>query len=206
MKKTKITIGILTIAFMTLSATSCKDVKKQINDTESHHTGQMEKDGQMDAQSGMDDDTTMQNGQEMAKTAPIIDNYLGLKEALVADNQSKAASYGGDLATVLEQFETGNFDDGQQKELKEIIEVAKEHGEHISESDIGHQREHFEAMGKDMVDLIAIAGTPKTLYQQYCPMYNKNKGGMWLSDSKEIKNPLFGGKMMTCGSVQKEIN
>ncbi|KKM63345.1 hypothetical protein LCGC14_1512330, partial [marine sediment metagenome] len=88
----------------------------------------------------------------------------------------------------------------------DIIEDAKEHAEHISESPIGHQREHFDVLSKDMIDLIAITGTEEKLYQDFCPMYNDNKGAQWLSATKEIKNPYYGAKMMSCGSVQKEIN
>ena len=57
-----------------------------------------------------------------------------------------------------------------------------------------------------MIDLIAITGTSKKLYQAYCPMYNNNKGAQWLSDSREIQNPYYGSEMMKCGEVIKEIN
>ena len=93
-----------------------------------------------------------------------------------------------------------------QKELKDIIEDATEHAEHIEKSPIDHQREHFDVLSKDMIDLIAITGTEEKLYQDFCPMYNNNKGAQWLSATKEIKNPYYGAKMMSCGSVQKEIN
>ena len=36
-------------------------------------------------------------------------------------------------------------------------------------------------------------------------MYNEGKGAIWLSETKEIKNPYLGGKMLTCGEVQEEI-
>jgi len=96
----------------------------------------------------------------------------------------------------------------QQKELAEIIEVASEHAEHIAENGrkIDHQREHFEMLSKDIRDLTLIAGSDRTLYQAFCPMYNNKEGGVWLSASKEIKNPFFGNKMLKCGSVQQEIS
>jgi hypothetical protein len=37
-------------------------------------------------------------------------------------------------------------------------------------------------------------------------MANRGKGAIWLSETKEIKNPYFGSKMMTCGKMQKQIN
>lgn len=210
MKKQMVSRGILAITLIVLTIVSCKDGKKT-NSNEDNPDTEMHDNASHDHTVGHDKahpagDKKIGASGDVAMSSPIIDNYLELKNALVADNQDKAASSGSALAKALEDFDTGKFDEGKQEELMEIIEVAKEHGEHIAKSDIDHQRVHFEEMGKDMVDLIAIAGTPKTLYQQYCPMYNKNKGGMWLSESKEIKNPLFGSKMMTCGSVQKEIN
>jgi len=36
-------------------------------------------------------------------------------------------------------------------------------------------------------------------------MYNGDKGAMWLSETTEIRNPYFGGKMLECGVVKKVI-
>jgi polyhydroxyalkanoate synthesis regulator phasin len=129
-----------------------------------------------------------------------------LKNALVADNKEEAAKEGEKLVGAFKQFDQSKFSEEQQKELKDIIEDATEHAEHIAKSPIDHQREHFDVLSKDVIDLIAITGTDKTLYIDFCQMYNNNKGAQWLSESKEIKNPYYGSKMMTCGSVQKEIN
>jgi hypothetical protein len=57
-----------------------------------------------------------------------------------------------------------------------------------------------------MNDLIALLGTEKTLYQDFCPMANNGKGAIWLSEIEEIKNPFYGSKMMKCGKMQKQIN
>ena len=88
-------------------------------------------------------------------------------------------------------------------ELIEIIEDAIEHAEHIAKSELDHQREHFKTLSKDITDMITITGTENTLYQQFCPMYDK--GSSWLSTNKEVKNPYYGSKMPNCGKVQKEI-
>ncbi|MCB9290732.1 MAG: DUF3347 domain-containing protein [Lewinellaceae bacterium] len=135
----------------------------------------------------------------------ILDAYLAIKNALVKDNQEQAAKAASGLFTAVGNFDPAKIQEADQKELKEIMEVVKEHAEHISESEIGHQREHFESLGKDIKDLVAIIGTDRTLYQQYCPMYNDNKGGMWLSASKEVENPLFGSSMPKCGVVKETI-
>lgn len=156
-------------------------------------------------------DSSMSAGSDMVmmenKTiTTLIDNYLAIKNALVQDDSKAAANAGQKLANATTGIDITSFDASKQSEIKEILEVIKEHGEHIAKSEIAHQREHFEGMAKDFMDLLAIAGTDRTLYQQYCPMYNKGKGGSWLSASKEIKNPLFGSKMLTCGSVKETIS
>lgn len=136
----------------------------------------------------------------------VIEAYLSIKDALVNDDQEEAATAGAALASALGNMKMDQVAEDQKTEANEIIEVAKNHGEHIAESKIDHQREHFEALGKDMKDLIAITGTDRKLYHQYCPMYNDNKGGMWLSASEEIRNPLLGSKMLKCGKVEEVIN
>ena len=137
----------------------------------------------------------------------IIDNYLELKNALVEDNGKKAASSGKLLFDALGKFDLSSHSESKQKELKDILDDAKENAEHISQNGdkIDHQREHFELLGTDLKDLILITGADRTLYLINCPMYNKKKGGKWLSESKEIKNPLLGSKMMKCGSIVQEI-
>jgi len=137
----------------------------------------------------------------------IIDNYLALKDALVEGNGKKASSSGKMLLDALEKFDLSSQGASKQLELKDILDDAKENAEHISENGgkMEHQREHFEILGSDIKDLIIITGSDRTLYQIYCPMYNNKKGGKWLSESIEIKNPFFGSKMLKCGNVQQEI-
>lgn len=137
----------------------------------------------------------------------IIDNYLALKNELVDDNSGKAARSGKMLFDALGKFDLSSQAASKQKELKEIIDDAKENAEHISKNGdkIDHQREHFEILGTDLKDMILITGEDRTLYLINCPMYNNKKGGKWMSESKEIKNPLLGSKMLKCGSIVQEI-
>ena len=91
----------------------------------------------------------------------------------------------------------------QKKVYDDIESDLKEHAEHIAKSKIDHQREHFSTMSTDVYDLVKAFGAGMTLYHDHCPMANDNKGAMWLSESKDIRNPYFGEKMMTCGSVKE---
>ncbi|PKP29076.1 MAG: hypothetical protein CVU01_01775 [Bacteroidetes bacterium HGW-Bacteroidetes-18] len=214
MKNLKVTLGILALALVTLTLFSCKETKKsEVQSNENHmemDSGTMNHSGDENMEmnhQNMQNDKMMEGDQKTSKTTAILDNYLQLKNALVADNSEKAATAGKKLFDAFAQFNSASVDEAQKQEVAEIIDDAKEAAEHISMNSgkMEHQREHFEILSKDVEDLIAITGTDRKLYQTFCPMYNNKKGAIWLSETKEIKNPYLGTKMMTCGKVQKEI-
>ena len=60
-------------------------------------------------------------------------------------------------------------------------------------------------LSEDVYDLAKAFGAGQPLYHDHCPMYNENKGAMWLSEMKEVKNPYYGSKMITCGTVEEVI-
>lgn len=137
------------------------------------------------------------------KVEAVLAHYFMLEDALVEDDTKKAVQEGTKLMVSLKVFDLGNYTKEQQELLADIIEDAVEHAEHISESPIPHQREHFKILSKDITDMIAITGTTTKLFEQFCPMYDG--GSAWLSMSKEVKNPYYGSKMLKCGSVRKNI-
>ena len=139
-------------------------------------------------------------------TAGIIDAYIDIKNGLANDNKSDAATGGKALLAAFSEFDMTKLSGEQHKEYMEIMEDAKEQAEHIIKSPIDHQREHFEVLSTDVNDLIALLGTDKTLYQDFCPMVNDGKGAIWISEIKEIKNPFMGSKMPKCGEIKKQIN
>ena len=205
MKNLKTTMGVLLVTLLTLTATSCNGQEKKVNTkTETHsdmaHDHSIMKMDNMESNDRMD----MTKTNMASNSNEIIAFYLIIKDALVTDKSKAAAEASEKLTKALGKFDTSKYDLEQQKELKEIIETAKEHAEHIAKSEMDHQREHFKALSTDMIDLVAIIGTPNTLYQQFCPMYDQ--GSAWLSASNQIRNPYYGSKMLKCGKVQKVIN
>jgi hypothetical protein len=203
MKKSNSILALTLTVTISLSLLACGNANKpnQEETTNQHDhsamTHEVENSIQKDTDMAMMENNTITN---------LIDNYLAIKNALVQDDSNAAANAGQKLAEAASSVNITTIDASKQPDITEILEVLKEHGEHIAKSEIAHQREHFEGMAKDFMDLLTITGTDRTLYQQYCPMYNKGNGGSWLSDSKEIKNPLFGSKMLNCGSVKETIS
>ncbi len=151
------------------------------------------------------EETKAKNVAPKEYTEDIIISYINLKNKLVQDNSNGAADKGKDLLASIKRFDTKTLNTKQKKEFLEIADDAKEHAEHIGENagKIDHQREHFAILSKDINDLIKMFGTDQKLYQDYCPMYNDGKGAIWISETKEIKNPFYGSQMLTCGSLKK---
>jgi len=152
----------------------------------------------------MDHGDMKMNKMNDAKAQAVLNDYFMLKNALVTDDSKMAAQSGSKLVASLKVFDKSGYTTEQQKELTDIIEDATEHAEHIAKSELDHQREHFKTLSKDISDMVVITGTKTTLYEQFCPMYDK--GSTWLSTSNEVKNPYYGSKMLTCGKVKRTIN
>lgn len=202
MKKVKLVTTIMVMAFISLTAMSCKDAKKEHNNDEGHNT-EMNHDNS-DGHHDSDKKEMAMNSNQDGNAEIILKDYFNLKDALVADDESKAKELGASLEKSLNSLDVSKYMDAQKLELKDIIVDAKEHAEHISKSPIAHQREHFKVLSKDIIDMVAITGASNKLYEQYCPMYEK--GSAWLSMNKEVRNPYYGSKMLKCGKVQREIN
>ena len=157
--------------------------------------------------STLDVSSSTANSQQPAAVNEAVTAYLQLKNALTNDNSKEAAEAGKQLQESIQKVGNASLAANQKKVYDEIKEDLNEHAEHISTNadKIAHQREHFDMLSKDMYDLVKAVKPGQTLYKVHCPMFNNNKGAIWLSEVKEIKNPYYGKKMLTCGEEQEEI-
>jgi len=137
----------------------------------------------------------------------IVSNYLSLKNALTKDDTKEAANAGKAVYAIFNSVNPNSIDPKLKAEYLDIADDAKEHAEHIGANggNIEHQREHFAMLSKDINDLIKSFKSEQKLYQDFCPMYDGGKGAIWISETKEIRNPYQGKKMLTCGSMKKEL-
>ena len=72
--------------------------------------------------------------------------------------------------------------------------------------DIKKQRDFFKTLTEETEKLIGNATISSgEVYKQFCPMAFEGEGGYWLSDSKEVRNPYYGDKMLKCGKVDQVI-
>lgn len=133
----------------------------------------------------------------------LVQNYLAVKNALVNNEESKAAKASGRITELVKNFDKSFLTSDQKKVYDGIEDDLKEQAAQISKNKIDGQREHFSTLSKDVYSLVKAFGTDIALYHDQCPMYNN--GSMWLSETKEIRNPYYGSAMMTCGSVVEVV-
>lgn len=136
----------------------------------------------------------------------ITGDYLQIKNALANDNGSEAAAGGKAMNEAIGKLDKSLLTAVQKKIFDNTEESLKEDAEYIGKKGdkVEHQRQHFATMSEAMYMLVKAFGAGKTIYHDHCPMYNESQGGaMWLSETKEIRNPYYGNKMITCGSAEE---
>ena len=193
---------VLAIAISAVSLTACNNTGDQSN-----NENKMAADTTHAATETNTASTSSKEDNQSASINGIVSSYLQLKNALANDNGKDAAAAGSAMVSALRGFDQSSLSADKKKTFEDIKDDASEHAEHIGMNggNIKHQREHFETLSKDVYDLVKTFGANQTLYKDFCPMYNNNKGANWLSETKEIKNPYLGKKMATCGEVKETI-
>ena len=137
----------------------------------------------------------------------FFDQYIVLKDAFVQSDIKKvkqaAQSVQQALAKVDMKLLTGDahmqwmgISGTMDKQIKLIISSGKIEDQRIAFS--GFTDQFYKAL-----KTFGLMG--KTVYYQFCPMANNKKGAYWLSESKVIRNPYFGDKMMDCGETRETL-
>ena len=194
---------ILSIALLAISLTACNN-----NNTTDTKTTEVKNDTPVTNTAQIVADTTGTPTIAVFSVNEILAGYLQIKNALTKDNGKVAATAGNTIVTTLATVDMKSIPTEKMKSYMDIADGLKEHAEHIAANagKIEHQREHFEMLSKDIIDLVKTFGNGgQTLYKDFCPMANDGNGAIWLSELKEIKNPYQGSKMSTCGSVKETI-
>lgn len=139
--------------------------------------------------------------------ASVFTSYVELKDAFVATdaNKVKEEAKGTDeaLAKVDMKLLTGAAHNDWMNYLSPIQNSLKEIQ---ASTDIEAQRKAFSNLSDNLYKSVKAFGLGgKEAFYEFCPMAFNNEGAYWLSDQEQIKNPYFGDKMLTCGSVKEKL-
>ncbi len=136
---------------------------------------------------------------------PVFNSYFTLKDALVASDQKEAAEAASTLASAIDAVPMADLDHEVHMVWMKVLEPLKQHANVIATStDLEKQRKTFKILSESIIELGKAAPRSTTMHLQHCPMYAD--GSNWLSREKEIRNPYYGSKMLTCGSTKEAIS
>ncbi len=132
----------------------------------------------------------------------FLEAYMKLKNSLIESNHKLSSENAIEFHDQLKS----NFLLGE-KSMLEIKEIEKALILISQSKNIEIQRKSFHNLSEIMMVLTAeLKNINTTIYVQHCDCFDDNSGGTWLSYSKEILNPFYGKKMLTCGKIQQVLN
>ena len=138
-----------------------------------------------------------------ASLSKMLNNYYGVKNALIADDGKTANSQAGEFVKMLASVPMAKMNAEQHRILMDLFEKVKLDAQNISETkDVKNQRERFNDLSNNFFTMLkGLNANEQPVYQQYCPMAK----GYWLSDNSAVKNPYYGKAMLTCGKVTETL-
>ena len=171
-----------------------------------------------DASMEMKSEHANHNHNEMAKTntvdtqntpqlKAVFDSYFSVKDALVKTDAATSSAKANELVKAIKAVEMTKLSTEEHTVWMKVMKELTANTEKITTSkDVAKQRETFALLSKNMYELAKVSKQEIPVYYQHCPMYNNGKGANWLSKEEAVKNPYYGSKMLTCGSVQETIS
>ncbi len=161
----------------------------------------------MKAEHGNHNSKEMTTTQNAPQLKAVFDNYFSVKDALVKTDAGTSSAKASELIKAIKAVEMTKLSNEEHTVWMKVMKDLTANSEKIAVAkDVTKQREIFALLANNMYELAKVSKQGTPVYYQHCPMYNNGKGANWLSKEEAIKNPYYGSKMLTCGSVQETIN
>jgi Cu(I)/Ag(I) efflux system membrane fusion protein len=144
-----------------------------------------------------------------AQLGKLLDGYCGLQEALSQDALAPAKAAAAQMHKALADVDAAKLSPEQREMwVKHKDAMAKILADAADAKDLQKLREFFSPLSDELIAAgrhFPLAGD-KPLYVIKCPMAFNNRGALWLSRTKEIRNPYFGAQMLTCGDMVETLS
>lgn len=135
----------------------------------------------------------------------VYKENLKLNEAFVTSDAAKVKAAVKPVRDAVAIVNGNHLKDNAQKSWLAYSKELNQSLEQIENAEnIKKQRNQFSAYNETLYKVIKEFGTNgEEIYFQHCPMALNNQGASWVSNSKEIRNPYYGEKMLKCGVVKE---
>jgi len=137
----------------------------------------------------------------------VYDRYIILKNAFVVSDAAAVGKAAEELRQSIDETDMNLIPgDVMDEWMKLHPDLRNQILQVISSENLKEQREVFSGFNDVFYRVIKTFGLKgKTVYYQYCPMMNNNRGAYWLSEEKDIRNPYYGDEMLTCGETRETL-
>lgn len=142
----------------------------------------------------------------------LLNAYFKVKDALVASDTAKASAAALELATAADSLKVNEI---KGDSLGVIKLTAQDYAGTISgsakglagESNIEAKRKEFKMIADALYTLFqTVRYNEQKIYWIHCPMAFNNTGAYWINQDSTVRNPYFGEKMLTCGTVEGTLD
>lgn len=137
----------------------------------------------------------------------VFASYIKMKDAFVLSDPAQVKTATSAMRKLIDVFDSKMLSGAALNDWTSYLggmELAL--AEIGSTDDIEAQRTAFSTLSDTLYKSIKAYGLgTATAFYDFCPMAFNNQGAFWLSDTKEIRNPYFGDKMLTCGNVEEVL-
>ena len=210
MKTKSIFFSVLFAASALAFLTNCSGNKKDDSDAAAHDHKEGENtehaNGSTAAEEASEPQFQVDAGFQN-QLAGVFTSYVEMKDAFVASDANKVKDEAREtdqaLANVDMKLLTGAAHNDWMNYLSPIQSSLKEIQ---ASTDIEAQRKAFSTLSDNLYKSAKAFGLGgKEAFYTYCPMAFNNEGAYWLSNEKQVRNPYFGDKMLTCGEVKEKL-
>lgn len=145
-------------------------------------------------------------GPFLERLEEATEHYLLLSAALVNDETDEAIRYTRLMRQVLAEADSGALGEEALAFWSEQWAIINTRARALEEeSEIEAQRYEFEFLSGAIIQLIdGFDPLSFDVYVQRCPMVRDGSAD-WISREAKILNPYHGDRMLTCGSVVREL-
>jgi hypothetical protein len=142
----------------------------------------------------------------------LLGAYFKVKDALVASDTAKASAAALELATAADSLKVNEI---KGDSLGVIKLTAQDYAGTISgsakglagENNIEAKRKEFKMIADALYTLFqTVRYKEQKIYWIHCPMAFNNTGAYWINQDSTVRNPYFGDKMLTCGTVEGTLD
>ena len=203
MKTKSIFFSLLFAAFAIVLFSNCSGNKNEAA-KDSHADHAAEEDGK-GLEASAPKYTVDDNFQK--QLAEVFTSYLPLKEAFVSSDVEKVKMEASSVSQAVSKVDMKLLTGGAHNDWMAYLTPLQNSVNQIQKStDIEEQRKAFSTLSDNLYKSIKAFGLGgKEAFYEYCPMAFNNEGAYWLSDQEKIRNPYFGDKMLTCGTVEEKL-